>query len=437
MPVKLARLLPFLLLIPLSAYALEPLVAGPADWQLGGYLKSFTSMTQGAGYFGDLGLTDRETFWNNTTRARVRSDLALGEVVNFVVHYEAFNQIGDDLRLRHEAQEQIGPLPFGKQILAVLIPQTSVPELFNLDHQLSHGDEYNLSHRLDRLFMRMHLGPWNFTLGRSALTWGPGKIWNPTDYIAGFAPTEIDKEEKLGVDLAHARVALAPTISLEGYAAPVRKGPNGIDTHGSAAAARLNVNALHTDWGLSGGWIYDRSIVGLDIDATIGDAGLRGALTRTAVDGVPGKLFWQSLVNFDYAFNCSWNPYLAAEYFYNGYGETDPEKYPELLQRPEFARAAARRQLFTVGVHYFGLIFNLQPHALVTLSDMPIVNILDHSMFNYFSVTWSVIQNLDLQVGAQNGLGPIPSEYGGSVSPFTAKDVPTSDLYFAYLKFYY
>jgi hypothetical protein len=428
-----------LLLTALAAPALafEAVESGPLYWRFSGYVKSFTSLARSGDLYRQYDLTTRETFWNNRSRARLRSQLSLADVFEFVVHYEAVNQYGDTQRLQTLAERRFGGSPFTAPIVNGLFPNIRAPQLFDLDHQIYENDEELLTHRLDRLYGRFHAGPWDVTLGRATLTWGPGRIWNPTDYLAAFSPTEIDKEEKPGVDLAHARVALADGVSFEGFGAPVRQGESGIDGRHSAAAGRLNVTVLHADWGLSGGWLYDRSTMGFDMDASIGGAGVRGAITRAVVEGVPGEAFYRAIVNADYGFPWRWNPYLAGEYYYNGFGETNPKKYVQLAQRPAFARAFQRGEALNYGVHYLGVIATLQPHPLVTLSETAIVNLLDGSAVNIFLATWAALQNLDLQLGAQNTFGPIPSEFGGLTNPLTGQDIAAPDSYFAYLKFYF
>jgi len=432
-------LLSFVLMLawPVPARALDPWEVGPLSWRLSGYVKSFSALTQDGDQYRAFELTDRESFWDNTTRARLRGKMMFGDVLALESHYELINAYGDANRLRHKAKERYGASPFGERIVEELFPDIAPPRYFDLEHEIVDEESERLTHRLDRLFVRAHLGPWDFTVGRATLTWGPGRFWNPTDYFAAFSPTEIDKEEKPGVDLAHARVALSERVTTEAVAAPVREGAHDVDEHGSAAAGRMIVRAWQADWGLSGGWLYDRTTVGLDTDATVGDAGVRAALTRTTVEGVPNEAFYRAMVNADYAFAYNWNPYLLVEYHFNGFGESDPDDYPALSERPEFANAYRRGEIGNLGRHYLGALFMLQPHALVTVSDTAIVNLLDASVFNGLVVSWSVLESLDVQLGAQHTLGAIPSEFGGMENPLTGKDIAVPDVYYAYLKFYY
>lgn len=425
------------LLLPATAAALPGFSAGDIDFRFSGYIKSFSALTQGASYYETLGVTARETFYNNSSRVRLRGQVFLGETAEFAAHYEMSAQIGDEQRLRRKIEERYAASPFGGLVMERVLPEIGAPELFVLDRQIGEDDDYRVQHRLDRLYLKLHLGPWDLTLGRQALSWGPGRIWNPTDYLASFSPTEIDKEEKMGVDLAHARVAVHERVSLEIYAAPVRAGDDRVNTHGSAAAVKAALQALDAEWAISGGWFYDRTKAGFSVDGLLWQAGARAAVTRTTVEGVPNEAYYQAIVNVDYGWSHDWNPYLAVEYFYNGFGRDDPEKYEQLLADPAFAGGYYRGEIYNVGEHYLGLIFTIQPHALVTIAETPIFNILDQSLFNSLVVTWSVLQNFDWQFGAQHSFGRVPSEYGGVESPLGGDDIAMPDYYFTYLKYYF
>lgn len=55
-------------------------------------------------------------------------------------------------------------------------------------------------HEVDDAYVRLSGGPMDATLGRQPITWGVGRIWQPTDLFATFSPTALDTEYKPGVD---------------------------------------------------------------------------------------------------------------------------------------------------------------------------------------------------------------------------------------------
>ena len=55
-------------------------------------------------------------------------------------------------------------------------------------------------HEVDDAFVRVAGGPVEAVLGRQPITWGAGRIWQPTDVFAAFSPTALDTEYKPGID---------------------------------------------------------------------------------------------------------------------------------------------------------------------------------------------------------------------------------------------
>ena len=55
-------------------------------------------------------------------------------------------------------------------------------------------------HEVDDAFVRIAAGPVEAVLGRQPITWGAGRIWQPTDVFAAFSPTALDTEYKPGID---------------------------------------------------------------------------------------------------------------------------------------------------------------------------------------------------------------------------------------------
>ncbi|MCZ7586843.1 MAG: hypothetical protein M5R36_27815 [Deltaproteobacteria bacterium] len=240
------------------------------------------------------------------------------------------------------------------------------------------------------------------------------------------------------------RLEVAPFAgsSVEAVAAPVRdEDAENVDVAASAAAGRASVNIGTFDLAASGGWIYDRYVAGFDAQGPLGGALLRAAVTRVsfrpddfADDPDP---YVRAMADLDYGFAWPWNPYVLVEYHYNGLGEDDPEKYAELAARESFTAAASRGEAVNLGRHYGAAMISVMPHPLVTASATSIVNLLDRGAYAAFVLTGSVVESLELQLGANLTFGPIPSEYGGFEDPFTGKEYETADLYYAYLKWYW
>lgn len=57
-----------------------------------------------------------------------------------------------------------------------------------------------LYHELDRAWVRIGAGSAEIEVGRQPITWGAGRIWQPTDLFVSFAPLAMDTEYKPGID---------------------------------------------------------------------------------------------------------------------------------------------------------------------------------------------------------------------------------------------
>ncbi len=73
--------------------------------------------------------------------------------------------------------------------------------LMDLSWEIGDGDRHRVVHRFDRLAVEYRRGNWGVTLGRQALSWGNGIVFQPMDLFSPFAPTTVDRDYKAGDDL--------------------------------------------------------------------------------------------------------------------------------------------------------------------------------------------------------------------------------------------
>ena len=70
------------------------------------------------------------------------------------------------------------------------------------------GDHVALLQNLDRLFFTITARRFDVYVGRQAIAWGSAKAVNPTDILAPFIYTDIDTEDRVGIDAVRIRVPL-------------------------------------------------------------------------------------------------------------------------------------------------------------------------------------------------------------------------------------
>ena len=73
--------------------------------------------------------------------------------------------------------------------------------LMDLTWEIDSGDSHQLLHRLDRLALSWRSGDWGVSVGRQAVSWGNGLVFQPMDLFNPFAPTTVDRDYKAGDDL--------------------------------------------------------------------------------------------------------------------------------------------------------------------------------------------------------------------------------------------
>jgi hypothetical protein len=281
-------------------------------------------------------------------------------------------------------------------------------------------------------------GAMDVTVGRQAVSWGSGLIWTPTDLFSGFAPTEIDRDEKLGVDVARVIASPTPDTSWDLIAEPLDEdGPYEIDTDDSSLALRTSTHLGEYDIALLGGQVAGDGVIGGDFSGYLKDAGFRGEFIYTRVQEDDERDYTRGLVSLDYGFAKAWNPYVALEYFYNGLGAGDEDTYLTRLAATSVQRAFQRGNAFNLGRHYVGNIVGLTPSALWSVQAITLVNAGDGSMQEFASATRSVTDNIDLLFGVNIGLGGIGTEFGGFSVEQAGVEFKTADLFFVFLKVYF
>lgn len=262
--------------------------------------------------------------------------------------------------------------------------------------------------RLYRAYVDLYSPLADLRLGRQRIAWGTGRFWNPTDLVNPFDPTQLERDERPGVDAVLVERKLGPLSRLSLAYAPQH--PN-LD---SSLAAHLHGNLRETDFSLLAGQFHRGAVAGLDFSGRIGQVGVRGEAAYTRAD--TGRNFVRAVVGADYVFPGTLA--LSGEIYYNGKGATNEKDY-------DFA-ALFSGAVQNVGRHYVGLYVGYDVTPLLRLNSYGIINLDDSSVFFFPNVVYSVITNLDLSLGVQLFGGSAGSEYGAF-----------HDIYYAQLQWFF
>jgi hypothetical protein len=279
--------------------------------------------------------------------------------------------------------------------------------LVDFDPVLARHDGATLSHDLGLLAVRLDTAHADLVVGRQVLSWGSGRLWNPTDLLSPFAPTDVDREVRRGVDAVRVSIPLAATSQLELLWLPL---PAARDQGG---VARLQTNLLGFDVAPSVAKYVRDVVLGLDATGDLGRFGVHGeaawtiALDRDA-DG-QREDFVRAVVGGDV------RPVdelaITAEYYFNGWGAADPSGYLGVLSSARVTRG----EVFGAGRHYLGVAGSWRASELLTVNASTIVNLGDPSVIVVPSLEYWAQQDVLLRAGAYLPLGrqPGPGATGG------------------------
>ncbi len=263
------------------------------------------------------------------------------------------------------------------------------------------GDSYYMDnasaagrHRLYRASMTYSDGNTDVKLGRQRIAWGTGRFWSPLDNLNPIAPTQLEREERPGVDALLIEHKLGPLSKVSLVHAPQH------DDRNASTVAQFHGNVRKVDFSIVWGKFQQEHTLGIDLATQLGEAGVRSEWTTTR-PGV-GQAYRRALIGLDYAFANTLT--LSAEWYYNGRGTTNRTQY-------DFNALLAGR-VQSLGRRYVGLYAGYDISPLVKWRNYAVVNLNDHSHYFSPSLAYSVRENLEWTVGVQQFGGPSDSEYG-------------------------
>ena len=284
----------------------------------------------------------------------------------------------------------------------------------DLDSPIYPGDNDPISsvgvfQNLDRANVTARLSFVDVIVGRQAIAWGSARVVNPTDVIAPFTYSELDTEDRSGVDAVRVRVPIGALSEVDvGY---VFGRDFAVDR--SAFFARGQFNVSETDMSPLLVRFREQLLFGIDVVRGIGSVGAWIEGARVFSMGRDASDYFRVSTGMDYSFGGE--TYGFIEYHFNGAGVRDPEDYFANLNRPRYRDAA----VYLMGTHYFALGTTHQLTPLVALSGQFLANVTDPSFFFSPIIEYNIEQDFYLSAGAFVGIGDRPkdgqfqSEFGG------------------------
>ena len=355
--------------------------------------------------------------------------------VFFETHYELIFSGGDTLR-KNRALEEIYPDLFEYGLMTWGIVSDAL-SFFDLSKIIGEGDDYVLYHRLDRFFLALQPKWGSLRIGRQALTWGNGLIFNPMDLLNPFAPTNFVRDYKVGEDMLASQFPLNNSGDIQLVYVPRRDPSTGdVQFDPSSLAGKLHLAVGATELDIMVAKDYTDQVIGLGSSGYLKDAAWRLDATYTFLDSDSDRNGFFSLVaNMDY----SWvwwekNFYGLVEFYYNGLCNN---RYSEALEDPDITARLARGEMFTLGRTYLSGSIEVELHPLFNIYLTVINNLADPSGIIQPRAIWDIAENFQLTFGTNLAYGGEGTEFGGFKAPQSDFIIKSPDNAYIWATYYF
>ena len=298
---------------------------------------------------------------------------------------------------------------------------------------------FGIYQNLDRFFVSLGYGFGDIYIGRQAIAWGSGHMINPTDILTPFSFTDLDQEERFGVDAIRIRIPLGMMNELDaGYVCG-----KDFSSREHAFFLRGKGYRWQTDMAILFMGFKEHAMVGVDLTRAIGGAGVW-------VEGSYVKLdFFRDSNNADVSTShdsgyarisvgmdgsLTEKLYGFMEYHFNSAGTSSPEGYPDLFSTPAYRDGA----VYLMGEHYLGVGGTYQLHPLAPVSATLIYNLTDHSFSFSPETEYNIAEDIYLAAGATLGIGRHPIKPSPSSDPVLRSEFGAyPDMYWASFRCYF
>ena len=325
---------------------------------------------------------------------------------SFVAHYEYLAVAGDTLEARNRMSA--AGVPLYRTVSG--LPDDS-RELFDLTSETTDRARLVAEQRLDRLYVGHSSARQTLRVGRQAVTWGNGLVFQPLDFVNPFSPVAIDKDYKTGQDMFYGQWLVGGRNDMQAMIVP-RRDPatDRVESDQSSYAIKYHAHFSGFDVDLLAARHYAENLAGIGVVKSIGGAVWRMDVSYTNLE-VGGNA--ASLVtNMDYSW--TWggkNVYGYVEYFINGVGESDRANYS--TPNVELSERLARGELFTLARDYAALGLQVEFTPLYNLYTSLISNLNDGSKILQLRGVYDWQQDVQLMAGLNLSSGGPGTEYGG------------------------
>ena len=303
-----------------------------------------------------------------------------------------------EMRTRFFAGDLVQDIPFYANAI------DTDPGYVNLSWMIAENDTWLLHYIPDRLNFDWYTDDWRVTVGRQRINWGINTVSNPNDLFNIYSFYDFDYPERPGTDAVRVQHFIDWASRIEFAYSPAR------DARNTVAAAMYTFNRRGYDIQMITGYYRHRWAAGGGWAGSIRQAGFKGeVMTFMDFDNENSSRSVNvvAALSADYIFNNSL--FLIAELLYNKNGGREQFL---LLGEPLSADnpSYSRYQMTVQGSYPFSPILNGSLAGIYYPDEA--------AAFLSQSFTWSVIQNLDLNILFQIFLGSDDSAFSNAGNVF-------------------
>ena len=333
---------------------------------------------------------------------------AEGDRWRFDVDYQLIGVYGDRLEFTRD-------LPPELRILFPHLPDDRT-RLFDLTYVFTDSGKSAGLQRLDRLAVGFASDHAVVKFGRQAITWGNGLIYNVMDIFNPFDPAAVDKEFKTGDDMLYGQYLLSGGNDVQGVMV-FRRDPitEDLEADQSSLAFKYHHMASASEYDALVAQHYGDPLLGGGMNLNVGGAVWRGDATVSFGED-------ETVASLVTSLSYSWiwgskNVSGVAEYFYNGFGQSDGCYSPDCLaENPELLKRIARGELFNLGQHYLALSAMIELNPLFLLTPNAFVNVADPRALVQLVFQNDLRENLLLWSAIHLPIGSSGTEFGGAAT---------------------
>jgi hypothetical protein len=351
-------------------------------------------------------------------------------------YFESRGETGFDFQLHYQLNSQYqtgGALASLGNLLGsgTVNDQT---RLMNLTQTLYKTTDMTVVQRLDRLNIGYTGNKLVWRLGRQAIGWGNGYLFQVMDFFNPTPPGSLDSDYKIGDDMFYMQ-----WLTDRGHDWQLVYVWRRDDISGQLESDEMTL-AWKFHWLTEGGDYdllfarhYGQTMFALAMAKNIGKLILRADYLQHDVTDRGDYLY---LLNTDYSWECfKRNCHFFIEYFHNNAAQANIDLatlptstiYPRLLHG----------ELYVMGQDYLGMGLNTQLSALSSMNLTLMYNISDHSSFLIYSYLYDFKENSQFQAGFMLSQGGANTEFGGLLDTTIPDYQPTANVIFVQYAHYF